>query len=70
MISTKSLPALGTNDVIIASTAKVPEPCTGTVTCVPWPPANSTISFWVQRTASWTGDPVNGGLGAMLDVTT
>ena len=34
---------MGTNEVIIASTAKVPEPCTGTVTCVPCPPASSTI---------------------------
>jgi hypothetical protein len=39
----EGVPALGTNDVIIASTAKVPEPCTGTVTCVPCPPASSTI---------------------------
>ena len=37
------MPVFGTKVVIIASTAKVPEPCTGTVTCVPCAPASSTI---------------------------
>src|SRR5258708_16665240 len=33
----------------MASTAKVPEPCTGTVTCVPCPPASSTILSSTMR---------------------
>ena len=42
-MTTSSLPVFGTNEVIIASTAKVPEPCTGTVTWVPLAPASSAM---------------------------
>jgi len=31
---------------------------------------SSSTDWLMTSTASWTGDPVNGGLGAMLEVTT
>jgi hypothetical protein len=64
-----------TSVACVGSPARYHLPITLSVTAAPptgkrWTTPSSSTDWLMTSTASSTGDPVNGGLGAMLDVTT